>query len=127
MTSLSVNLNRIALLRNSRNIGIPSVIASARTVLAAGAYGITVHPRPDLRHIRPNDVDDLAQLLTNEFSDAEYNIEGNPFRQKEQYTRVYPSLIYLPSHKCCLILAIALTAYMLFSKPKAAKIYLYAR
>ena len=79
MTNLSVNLNRIALLRNSRNIGIPSVIASARTVLTAGAYGITVHPRPDLRHIRPDDVDNLDQLLANEFSSAEYNIEGNPF------------------------------------------------
>lgn len=79
MTNLSVNLNRIALLRNSRNIGIPSVTASARTVLKAGAYGITVHPRPDLRHIRPDDVDELAQLVANEFSGAEYNIEGNPF------------------------------------------------
>lgn len=79
MTNLSVNLNRIALLRNSRNIGIPSVTASARTVLAAGAYGITIHPRPDLRHIRPDDVDDLAQLLADEFRSAEYNIEGNPF------------------------------------------------
>ncbi|PSB32706.1 pyridoxine 5'-phosphate synthase [Chlorogloea sp. CCALA 695] len=79
MTNLSVNLNRIALLRNSRNIGIPSVTVSARTVLLAGAYGITVHPRPDLRHIRPDDVDDLAQLLADEFSGAEYNIEGNPF------------------------------------------------
>ncbi len=93
MTSLSVNLNRIALLRNSRNIGIPSVIASARTVLAAGAYGITIHPRPDLRHIRPNDVDDLAQLLTNEFSSAEYNIEGNPFQPPfmETVCRVQPT------------------------------------
>ncbi len=80
MTNLSVNLNRIALLRNSRNIGIPNVSASARTVLKAGAYGITVHPRPDLRHIRPDDVDDLAQLVADEFSGAEYNIEGNPFQ-----------------------------------------------
>ena len=80
MTSLSVNLNRVALLRNSRNIGIPSVITSARIVLEAGASGITVHPRPDQRHIRPDDVDDLAQLLANEFSEAEYNIEGNPFQ-----------------------------------------------
>ena len=79
MTNLSVNLNRVALLRNSRNIGIPSVTASARTVLTAGAYGITVHPRPDLRHIRPDDVDNLARLVADEFSGAEYNIEGNPF------------------------------------------------
>jgi pyridoxine 5-phosphate synthase len=73
MTNLSVNLNRVALLRNSRNIGIPSVITSARIVLEAGASGITVHPRPDQRHIRPDDVDDLAQLLADEFSSAEYN------------------------------------------------------
>lgn len=80
MTKLSVNLNRVALLRNSRNIGIPSVTQIARIVLQAGAYGITVHPRPDQRHIRPDDVYDLAELLTDEFKDAEYNIEGNPFQ-----------------------------------------------
>ena len=80
MTNLSVNLNRVALLRNSRNIGIPNVITSARIVLEAGAYGITVHPRPDQRHIRPDNVDDLAKLLANEFNGAEYNIEGNPFQ-----------------------------------------------
>ncbi|MBD3884322.1 pyridoxine 5'-phosphate synthase [Phormidium tenue FACHB-886] len=78
MTKLSVNLNRVALLRNSRNIGIPSVIDAARTVLNAGAYGVTVHPRPDQRHIKPEDVYDLANLLKTEFNTAEYNIEGNP-------------------------------------------------
>lgn len=78
MTKLSVNLNRVALLRNSRNIGIPSVLDAARIVLKAGAHGITVHPRPDQRHIKPNDVYDLANLLKTEFSNAEYNIEGNP-------------------------------------------------
>jgi pyridoxine 5-phosphate synthase len=78
MTELSVNLNRVALLRNSRNIGIPSVIDAARTVLRAGAYGVTVHPRPDQRHIKPDDVYDLAKLLSTEFPTAEYNIEGNP-------------------------------------------------
>ena len=80
MTNLSVNLNRVALLRNSRNIGIPFVNTSARIVLEAGAYGITVHPRPDQRHIRPDDVDGLAELLGDEFSGAEFNIEGNPFQ-----------------------------------------------
>lgn len=78
MTHLSVNLNRVALLRNSRNIGIPSVTDAARTVLTAGAYGITVHPRPDQRHIKPADVYELADLLKAEFPTAEYNIEGNP-------------------------------------------------
>jgi pyridoxine 5-phosphate synthase len=78
MTNLSVNLNRVALLRNSRNIGIPSVVDAAKTVIAAGAKGITVHPRPDQRHIRPDDVYDLAEMLSGEFK-AEFNIEGNPF------------------------------------------------
>ncbi|NJO49261.1 MAG: pyridoxine 5'-phosphate synthase [Leptolyngbyaceae cyanobacterium RM2_2_4] len=78
MTDLSVNLNRVALLRNSRNIGIPSVVKAARIVLDAGAYGVTVHPRPDQRHIRPADVDDLSELLRQHYPQAEYNIEGNP-------------------------------------------------
>ncbi|MBD1867046.1 pyridoxine 5'-phosphate synthase [Cyanobacteria bacterium FACHB-471] len=78
MTDLSVNLNRVALLRNSRNIGIPSVVKAARIVLDAGAYGVTVHPRPDQRHIRPSDVDDLSELLSQHYPQAEYNIEGNP-------------------------------------------------
>ncbi|MFT4853931.1 MAG: pyridoxine 5-phosphate synthase, partial [Candidatus Azotimanducaceae bacterium] len=63
MTSLSINLNKVALIRNSRDTTIPSVVAAARTSIAAGANGITVHPRPDMRHIRPTDVTDLAQLL----------------------------------------------------------------
>jgi pyridoxine 5-phosphate synthase len=78
MTNLSVNLNRVALLRNSRNIGIPSVVDAAKTVIAAGAKGVTVHPRPDQRHIRPNDVYELAEILHGDFK-AEFNIEGNPF------------------------------------------------
>lgn len=75
MTRLSVNLNKVALLRNTRNIGIPSVIDAAHTCIAAGAYGITVHPRPDQRHIRPSDVYELAEMLNG----VEFNIEGNPF------------------------------------------------
>jgi len=74
MTKLSVNLNKVALLRNQRNIGIPSVIESAKTVIKAGAYGITVHPRPDERHIKYPDVYELAEMMT-----VEFNIEGNPF------------------------------------------------
>jgi pyridoxine 5-phosphate synthase len=93
MTQLSVNLNRVALLRNSRDIGIPSVVKAARSVLDAGAYGITVHPRPDQRHIRPADVDDLANLLASEYPQAEYNIEGNPFESPfmEIVCRVKPN------------------------------------
>ncbi len=77
-THLSVNLNKVALLRNTRLLGIPSVTRAATLCLQAGAHGITVHPRPDQRHIRPGDVLDLADLLK-DWPDREYNIEGNPF------------------------------------------------
>jgi pyridoxine 5-phosphate synthase len=75
---LSVNVNAIAYLRNRRNLAWPSVTGLSRIALQAGAYGITVHPRPDERHIRRADVFDLAKLVRGEFSGAEYNIEGNP-------------------------------------------------
>ena len=78
MTVLSVNLNKVALLRNSRHGQIPSLSQAARTVIAAGARGITVHPRPDQRHVRPDDVTDLARLVA-EYPGIEFNIEGNPF------------------------------------------------
>jgi pyridoxine 5-phosphate synthase len=78
MTRLSVNLNKVALLRNTRNIGIPSVIRAAEQCIAAGAHGITVHPRPDQRHIRPSDVVDLSKVLERH-PNIEFNIEGNPF------------------------------------------------
>lgn len=77
-TALSVNVNKVALLRNSRHLGIPSVTRAASACLQAGAQGITVHPRPDERHIRGHDVMDLAALLQ-AWPDREYNIEGNPF------------------------------------------------
>jgi len=77
-TALSVNLNKVALVRNTRHLGIPSVTRAATLCLQAGARGITVHPRPDERHIRPHDVFDLAELLK-AWPDREYNIEGNPF------------------------------------------------
>ncbi|MEY8877348.1 MAG: pyridoxine 5'-phosphate synthase [Leptothrix sp. (in: b-proteobacteria)] len=77
-TALSVNLNKVALLRNTRHLGIPSVTKAAQIVLEAGAQGITVHPRPDERHIRAADVTDLAELLKG-WPQVEYNIEGNPF------------------------------------------------
>ncbi len=74
MTDLSINLNKIALIRNSRITRIPDVVAHATTCIAAGANGITVHPRPDQRHIRAQDCFDLKLAL-----DVELNIEGNPF------------------------------------------------
>ncbi len=80
MTRLSVNVNKVATLRNTRTIGIPSVVHAARLCLKAGAHGITVHPRPDQRHIRPDDVYELADLPKG-FPRAEFNIEGNPFHQ----------------------------------------------
>src|SRR5262245_22879990 len=77
MTKLSVNLNKIALIRNSRGSGLPSVTRAATLCIDAGADGITVHPRPDERHIRPHDVHDLKAMLT-----VEFNIEGNPLDPK---------------------------------------------
>ena len=76
-TALSVNLNKVALVRNTRHLGIPSVTRAATLCLQAGASGITVHPRPDARHIRPDDVLELAYLMK-AWPDKEFNIEGNP-------------------------------------------------
>jgi pyridoxine 5-phosphate synthase len=76
-TSLSVNVNKVALLRNSRHLGIPSVTHAAGLLLQAGANGITVHPRPDERHIRAKDVHELAALMK-DWPGREFNIEGNP-------------------------------------------------
>lgn len=78
MTNLSVNLNKVALLRNARAIGMPSVTKAARSCISAGAHGITLHPRPDERHTRASDVYDVADLLS-DTPDVEFNIEGNPF------------------------------------------------
>jgi pyridoxine 5-phosphate synthase len=78
MTRLSVNLNKVALLRNARTLGIPSVARAATIALDAGAHGITVHPRPDGRHIRMDDVRELSTLLKAR-PHVEFNIEGNPF------------------------------------------------
>ena len=77
-TALSVNINKVALLRNSRALDIPSVVRAATLALEAGAEGITIHPRPDERHIRAADVDALAALMKT-WPEAEFNIEGNPF------------------------------------------------
>lgn len=74
MTALSINLNKIALIRNSRDTAIPDVVAHAHACIDAGADGITVHPRPDQRHIRVQDCSDLKAAIA-----VELNIEGNPF------------------------------------------------
>lgn len=86
-TSLSVNLNKVALVRNTRHLGIPSVTRAATLCLAAGAQGITVHPRPDERHIRAHDVHDLAALLARDWPAVEFNIEGNPFQNLMSFVR----------------------------------------
>jgi pyridoxine 5-phosphate synthase len=86
MTKLSVNVNKVATLRNTRTIGIPSVVGASKICLEAGAHGITVHPRPDQRHIRPDDVTEIAALLK-AYPHAEYNIEGNPFHGYIDYAR----------------------------------------
>ena len=75
---LSVNLNAVAMLRNRRNLPWPSVAGIGRLALEAGAHGLTVHPRPDERHIRRSDVPELAALIRTEFPGCEFNIEGNP-------------------------------------------------
>lgn len=81
-TKLSVNLNKVALLRNQRDVGYPSVTEMAELVIAAGAHGITVHPRPDERHIRRSDVYALRDLLDeSRYARIELNIEGNPTRE----------------------------------------------
>ncbi|MEM7081940.1 MAG: pyridoxine 5'-phosphate synthase [Pseudomonadota bacterium] len=74
MTALSVNVNKIAWLRNARGGNDPDILWAVQTIIDQGAHGITVHPRPDLRHIRPDDVRAIADAVT-----VEYNIEGNPF------------------------------------------------
>lgn len=89
MTLLSVNLNKIAVLRNSRGGTEPDILRAAHTCIDAGCGGITVHPRPDQRHVRPDDVRSLAAMLRGR---VEYNIEGNPFAPARG---AYPGLIAL--------------------------------
>ncbi|MFT4247130.1 MAG: pyridoxine 5'-phosphate synthase [Pseudomonas sp.] len=89
-TRLSVNVNKVAVLRNSRGGSDPDVVQAARSCIAAGAHGITVHPRPDQRHIRAADVFALS-ALTRE-SGVEFNIEGNPFAPPRAG---YPGLLEL--------------------------------
>ena len=96
MTAMSVNLNKVALVRNTRSIGIPSVTHAAVLAREAGADGITVHPRPDGRHVRANDVADLAELLRR-WPAAEFNIEGNPFHGLMDY------VVQVRPHQCTFV------------------------
>ena len=96
LTALSVNLNKVALVRNTRHLGIPSVERAATLCLEAGANGITVHPRPDARHIRADDVRVLHRLLQS-WPGAEFNIEGNPFHNLMDFVRE------LRPHQCTLV------------------------
>jgi pyridoxine 5-phosphate synthase len=95
-TALSVNLNKVALVRNTRHLGIPSVLRAATICLDAGAHGITVHPRPDARHIRPEDVRKLHALVAGR-PGVEFNIEGNPFHNLMDFVRE------LRPHQCTFV------------------------
>ena len=90
MTDLSINLNKIALIRNSRDTHLPDVVEMATLIIAAGADGITVHPRPDQRHIRAEDCLALKHNIN-----VELNLEGNPFTEPRTSDRAtvsdYPS------------------------------------
>ncbi len=98
MTKLSVNVNKIATLRNTRpNLNIPDLVRLSKIAIEAGADGLTIHPRPDERHIREGDVDAIAELLK-AYPSLEFNIEGNPFEGKyiEHCRRARP-------HQCTLV------------------------
>lgn len=94
-TALSVNLNKIALIRNSREGSNPDLLEHAQTCLDAGADGITVHPRPDQRHIRASDIAPLSALCKK--NNVEFNIEGNPFALE---LADYPGFIELVESVC---------------------------
>ena len=96
ITLLSVNVNKVALLRNSRHLDIPSVTKAATLLLQAGAAGITVHPRPDQRHIRDSDVHELSALMK-DWPDREFNIEGNPLHN------LMPLIEKYQPHQCTFV------------------------
>ena len=97
MTRLSVNINKVATLRNARGQNTPNLIQVARDVERFGAEGITVHPRPDQRHIRYDDVRDLSAVVTSEF-----NVEGYPNRQFIDLVKeVKPAQVTLVPDKPC--------------------------
>ena len=108
MIALSVNLNKIALLRNSREGQYPSLLEFGRLALTAGADGLTIHPRPDQRHIRISDVEPLRNLAIEH--GVEFNIEGNPFASAvffENKKPDYPGFMSIvesaPPHQCTLV------------------------
>ena len=90
MTNLSVNVNKIAWLRNARGEGRPDIIELSKILIDCGIQGLTVHPRPDLRHITPDDVYDISSICIE--SNVEFNIEGNPYSET---TEIYPGFINL--------------------------------
>lgn len=93
---LSVNLNAVAMLRNRRDLPWPSVTGLGRVALGAGAHGLTVHPRPDQRHIRFSDLPDLRALIDDEFPSCEFNIEGYPSEDfLELVERIEPEQVTL--------------------------------
>ena len=100
-TALSVNVNKVALLRNTRHLGVPDVVRAARLCLEAGANGITVHPRPDERHIRSVDVYEIAAMMK-DWPDREFNIEGNPFQNLMHFVNDL-SARGLPLHQCTFV------------------------
>ena len=100
-TALSVNVNKVALLRNTRHLGIPDVVRAARLCLEAGAQGITVHPRPDERHVRGDDVYEIAAMMK-DWPDREFNIEGNPFQNLMHFVRDLTAR-GLPLHQCTFV------------------------
>ncbi|MDW5443704.1 pyridoxine 5'-phosphate synthase [Polaromonas sp. SM01] len=100
-TALSVNVNKVALLRNTRHLGIPDVLRAAQLCLEAGARGITVHPRPDERHIRSDDVYELAALMK-DWPDREFNVEGNPCQNLMEFVHNL-SARGLPLHQCTFV------------------------
>ncbi len=95
-TALSVNVNKVALLRNSRHLDIPSPVRAAQHCLKAGVAGITIHPRPDQRHIRTQDARELAALMA-QWPGRDFNIEGNPFHN------LMPLVRELRPHQCTLV------------------------
>jgi pyridoxine 5-phosphate synthase len=100
-TALSVNVNKVALLRNTRHLDLPSVTRAVELCLQAGAQGITVHPRPDERHIRADDVYEIAALMK-DWPDREFNIEGNPFHNLMDFFHNLTAR-GLPLHQCTFV------------------------
>mgnify|MGYP001182561714 FL=1 len=104
MTALSVNVNKVAWLRNARGGSRPDLSETTRTVIKAGANGITVHPRPDQRHIRPQDVIDI-QAVISATNDVEFNIEGNPTAEPREngYPGFYQLVEAAKPDQCTLV------------------------